>query len=432
MQENAVFHGKLPPHTREFGRPDTSGQPRPIIDLGAAVHRRHFLIAGSVALAVTNFARARAEGGQVPADKDKRLTVITNEPLVLETPDELLAASRVTPASALFVRNHHGAQGFCDMNPRPAVGNLDIGGLVRQSQSMPLAKLATMAMTEVEMVLQCSGNFRSQFSRVSPIEGTPWNKGAVGNVRFRGVPISNVFKAINLEIDPSARYLTARGADLPEKPGQARYEKSVPLDVALSRGLLATEMNGQSLPAVHGGPLRLVIPGYYGTVQVKWLTQLRLEATESTNYYQMTDYRTPKQLIQPGAKTKYTSANSDPNFDMKINCRLYYPADKATLKANEPFIARGVAWNDGAAALTSVELSSDSGRNWRSAELATAAGPFALCEWSCTLALPAGQYELWVRAVDAHGRTQPVDGGLFWNPGGYAWNGVEKITVTAK
>ncbi len=396
------------------------------------MHRRQFFVAAPMAFAVADFVRVWTESEPMPAEKDKRLKIIADDPLVLETPDQVLASSRVTPTAALFVRNHHGAKAICDMKPRPMIGSLEIGGLVRQQQSVPLEKLATLATTEVEMVLQCSGNFRSQFSRVSPIEGTPWNKGAIGNVRFRGVPIANVFKALNLVIDSNARYLTARGADLPEKPGQSQYEKSVPLEVALSRGLLATEMNGEPLPAIHGGPLRLVIPGYYGTVQVKWLTQLRLEATETTNYYQMTDYRTPKQLIKPGAAITYTPANSDPNFDMKINSRLYFPADKATLKATEPFVARGVAWNDGAAVLTSVDLSTDGGRIWRAADLARAVSPFAFREWSCTLTLPAGPHELWVRATDAHGRTQPLDGGLFWNPGGYAWNGVEKISLTTK
>jgi DMSO/TMAO reductase YedYZ molybdopterin-dependent catalytic subunit len=243
-----------------------------------------------MALALHHLARSEINEGQMPAGKDKRLRIISDDPLALETPDELLAAGGMTPATALFVRNHHGAKAFCDMKARPAVGNLEIGGLVGRRQSVPLANLADLESTEVEMVLQCSGNFRSQFSRISPIKGTPWNKGAIGNVRFRGVPIVSVFKAIKLEIAPTARYLTASGSDLPEKRGQVQYEKSVPLDVALTRGLLATELNGEPLPAVHGGPLRLVIPGYYGTVQVKWLTSLRLDATESANYYQMTDY----------------------------------------------------------------------------------------------------------------------------------------------
>ena len=161
-----------------------------------------------------------------------------------------------------------------------------------------------MEKTSVEMVLQCTGNFRSHFSRLAPCKGTQWGKGGVGNVVFSGVPIAALFKTLNLEVDKKAKFITAEGADQPEKPSQVDFEKSIPLDVALSRGLLATELNGQPIPAVHGGPIRLVIPGYYGSMQVKWLTRLRLEAAEAKTYYQSTDYRTPKRLIQPGEASR--------------------------------------------------------------------------------------------------------------------------------
>ena len=101
------------------------------------------------------------------------------------------------------------------------------------------------------------------------------------------------------------------------------------------------------------------------------------------------------------------------------------------MKADAPITAKGVAWNDGNAAITSVELSTDNGATWKAATLAPSASPYAFREWSLPITIAAGRHELWVRAVDAFGRTQPLDGGLFWNPGGYAWNGVEKIKVTA-
>ena len=85
------------------------------------------------------------------------------------------------------------------------------------------------------------------------------------------------------------------------------------------------------------------------------------------------------------------------------------------------------AKDDGAAPITSVELSADGGRTWSAATLAAEAGPFAFREWSHAMNLPSGRCELWCRAVDAFGRTQPIDGTLFWNPGGYCWSGVERI-----
>lgn len=394
------------------------------------MRRREFLAAGAAGVLA---ARLPGQGpAPPPAGKDAGLKVVSLDPLVLETPDRLLAAGRVTPASALFVRNHHGAKAFEGMKPRPLDGTLEVAGLVKSPKRIPLARLAELDRVEVEMVLQCSGNFRSLFGRLSPIKGTPWDKGGVGNVRFGGVPVAAAFKAVGLEVGSAAKYLTAEGADQPEKDVQADYERSVPLDVALGRGLLAFELNGEPLPAVHGGPLRLVIPGYYGCNQVKWLTRLRLEATETANLFQLPDYRTPKRLIKPGETVEYTFANSDPNYDMKVNSRLLTPGDGSTVPAGRPFTARGVAWNDGAVPLIGVEVSADLGKTWRAADLAGSAGPFAFREWSLALTLPAGRQEVWVRAADALGRTQPADGGLFWNPGGYAWNGVETVTLVAR
>jgi hypothetical protein len=137
-------------------------------------------------------------------------------------------------------------------------------------------------------------------------------------------------------------------------------------------------------------------------------------------------------MLNPGESIEYTSANSDPNYDMKINSRLYFPASESVLRANTPFIAKGVAWNDGAAELTSVELSIDQGHNWQSAVMARVTGPFAFRGWTMTISLPVGRHQIWVRAADARGRTQPIDGGIFWNTGGYAWNGVEKVSVSVE
>ena len=396
------------------------------------MHRRSFLATSATGLALSHISNAVAVQPQsMPSGKDLGLRIITSDPLVLETPDSLLAASRVTPSSALFVRNHHGAKHLEGMQSRAMSGDLELSGLIDKPIRYPLAELAKLPKTEVEMVLQCSGNFRFQFSKLSPIKGTPWNKGGIGNVRFAGVRIDEFLKASGVTLSKHAKYLTAEGADQPEKTGQIDYEKSIPLEVAISRGILATELNGTALPTVHGGPLRLVVPGYYGNVQVKWLTKLRLEASETSNFFQIPDYRTPKLRIEPGAAIEYTFDNSDPNFDMKINSRIFAPGDGSMIAAGKMIDVRGVAWNDGLADLVAVELSKDQGSTWSSTRLAASAGPYAFREWSTTAQFGKGEHPLWIRAVDALGRIQPIEGGLFWNPGGYGWNAIEKIRVTA-
>ena len=158
--------------------------------------RRNFLVTSAAGLALSQVSNAVAVQPQdMPPGKDLGLKIITSDPLVLETPDSLLAASRVTPSSALFVRNHHGAKHREGMQSRELDGELELSGLVNKPIRYPLAELAKLPKTEVEMVLQCSGNFRFQFSKLSPIKGTPWNKGGIGNVRFAGVRIDEFLKA---------------------------------------------------------------------------------------------------------------------------------------------------------------------------------------------------------------------------------------------
>ena len=394
--------------------------------------RRSFIVTSATGIALSQVSSLDATPpNSVSPGKDPGLKLITADPLVLETPDSLLAANRVTPASSLFVRNHHGAKHLEGMEPREMSGELSLSGLIDKPTNYPLSAIAKLPKTEVEMVLQCSGNFRFQFSKLSPIKGTPWNKGGIGNVRFAGVRISDVLKAAGVTVNREARFLTAEGADQPEKEGQIDYEKSIPLEVAMSRGILATELNGSGLPAVHGGPLRLVIPGYYGNVQVKWLSRLRFEKNETSNFFQIPDYRTPKQRIAPGTAVEYTFDNSDPNFDMKINSRIFAPVDGATVQAGQKTELKGVAWNDGAAEFVAVEISKDLGVTWIATRLSASAGPYAFREWTSSTIFEKGEHSLWVRAIDALGRTQPIDGGLFWNPGGYGWNAIEQIRVTA-
>jgi len=405
--------------------------------------RRSFLATSTAGVALSQISTASpiapspiaqspiAQSPLMSAGKDSSLKIITSDPLVLETPDALLAANRITPSTSLFVRNHHGAKHLEGMQPRPMDGVIEIDGLIDKRIKYALQDLDKLPKTEVEMVLQCSGNFRYQFSKLSPIKGTPWNKGGIGNVRFGGVRISDFLKAAGVSVSKDAKFLTAEGADQPEKTGQIDYEKSVPLDIALARGMIATELNGTRLPAVHGGPVRLVIPGYYGNVQVKWLTKLRLEEAETSSFFQIPDYRTPKQRIKPGESIEYTFDNSDPNFDMKINSRIFAPIEGSKILAGSKVEMRGVAWNDGTAELTAVELSTDQGVTWMSARLSASAGPFAFREWTLSKSFEKGEYSIWVRAIDVAGRTQPIDGGLFWNPGGYGWNEIEKIRLTA-
>jgi len=280
-------------------------------------------------------------------------------------------------------------------------------------------------------VVQCAGNGRGLYNKAAKVKGTDWGKGGMGNVRFEGVPLAAVLDHFGVKPTAEAKYLTATGKDGPgvDKPV---FEHSVPLDEALRKGLLALKLNGKPLAAVHGGPVRLVMPGYYATMSVKWLARLRFQPDETTNDFQFHNYRMPLRPIKPGTDYQFAFANSRPTWNMKIVSYLVSPADGARVPAGKATTFRGIAFNDGEAAITTVELSFDQGKTWLRADIPEApAGPYAWRRWQLNHTLPEGRHTVRVRAVDAQGRSQPDDGTVFWNPHGYEWNGVDRVEVTA-
>lgn len=403
-------------------------------------HHRRTFVKTSLVAALSSSALARIVTGAEPAaplpsadkfipGKDRRLIVHSAKTGEIETPLELLRDHRVTPKELLFVRNNQIVPGTLTLEPA-AIGDwkIDVQGLVENPRSIPLAEIAKLTQRDVEVVIQCSGNSRTRYEKAVKTDGVPWQHGAMGNIVYRGVPLVAVLDHFGLKPKPDARFLAIEGLDGPNKAGDADFEHSVPLADALERSFLALGMNGEPLSKVHGGPVRFVTPGYYATMNVKWLNKLRFEVAESTNYHHVGRYRTPLRPIAPGSKFDSTLANSEPNWNMKIKTVIFSPLTGAKASAGV-VVARGVSWNDGLAAIAAVEVSTDRGESWRRAKLERPSSPYAWHPWSVELRLPAGKHEIWARAIDALGRSQPLDGAVHWCPAGYCWNGVDSVSV---
>jgi len=356
------------------------------------------------------------------------MEVMSVVPLVLSTPIRLLAENRITDKKHLFVRNIQDLAVGMTMEPVPLQGwELELVGLIKPFRVVIRAEdLLEMQQVEHEMVLQCSGNGRNQYPG---IPGTPWNQGGVGNVRFSGVPLKAILEKYKITVDPQVKYVTAEGHDLPMGLEKPDFEHSIPVASVLERGILALNLNGEPLPGIHGGPVRLVTPGLFATMQVKWLARLRFETAESQNFYHATEYRVPHALLKPGEKFRFTLENSRPTWEIRLMSYILDPEPGARLKAG-PVSVRGVAYNDGSAPIDSVLVSFDRGRSWQPADFETADSPYAWYEWKTQTTLKAGIHEIWARATDALGRSQPLDGKIFWNPNGYEWTGVFKNKVT--
>jgi sulfite oxidase len=361
---------------------------------------------------------------------DPRLEVMNAVPLVLSTPVHLLAENRITDKNYLFVRNIQNLAEGMTMEPVPLDGwTIELTGLIRPFRVVIRAEdLLAMEQVEYEMILQCSGNGRNEYTG---IKGTPWNQGGVGNVRFAGVPLKAILEKHNVEIDPQVKYVTAEGNDGPMGLEKPDLEHSIRIADVLERGILALRLNGEPLPGIHGGPVRLVTPGLFGTMQIKWLTRLRFETAESPSFYHATEYRVPYALLKIGEKFRFTLENSRPTWDIRLMSYILDPLPGAQLKAG-PITVSGVAYNDGKAPIESVLVSVDKGESWQPAQFEVPESPYAWYQWKAQRDFKPGTHEIWARAIDALGRSQPLDGKIFWNPNGYEWTGIFKNKVTVE
>ncbi|HAY78825.1 MAG TPA: sulfite reductase [Planctomycetaceae bacterium] len=387
--------------------------------------------AGAVSATVASGSGAAAEAAQEPRPvdgKDDRLVVLKAFPAVLETPTPLLTEDGLTPVNLLFVRNNQQPKDAGTTSaPSLKDWKIELTGSLNKTLAFDASELADFKQTEVEMVLQCSGNSRSLYAQTVETKGTQWGRGGMGNVKFAGVKLSTLLEKKGVRVKTSARYVTAEGRDDP-LPGKEDFEHSLPIQDVLERSILALRLNGQPLPAIHGGPVRLVTPGVYATMNMKWLSRLRFEEEETTNYNQIPRYRVPLRPIKPGEAIEYTYANSRFNWGMKVKSVVLAPTPHARLEQG-PVQVQGVAFNDGRAEIDSVQISLDQGKTWRRTKLQRPKSPYAWTRFAMTVRLPKGKHTIWTRAVDRLGRSQPLDGSVAWNPSGYEWNGVEKIDV---
>ncbi|GLV47780.1 sulfite oxidase [Thermus sp. LT1-2-5] len=394
-----------------------------LMGLGAA-----FLAAGG-----RGFAQQAPSADQLVKGKDAKLLVLSQRPIVLETPFDLLASQpERTPKELLYVRNNVDLPGYNTVEGAGLEGwTLEVGGLVDKPFTVEAKELLALPQHEVTMVLQCSGNGRSLYQpRTS---GNPWGRGGVGNVTFRGVRLMDLLAAKGAKPTEKALFITAHAS---RQGNAAEFVRSVPIQ-ALENALLALAMNGEPLPAVHGGPVRLVFPGYFGVNNVKWVVKVEFAEAENTTAEQMPRYRVPTipnthlpfLPQEPGSRYPYSFTNSRPNWLVNVNSFVFAPLEGQTVEG--PYVrVEGVAFNDGIVPIVSVEVSTNGGRTWHQAALERTGKSYGWVRWRTTLYLRPGEHEVMARAWDAAGRSQPLDGNLAWNERGYEYNGVMRVRFT--
>lgn len=357
---------------------------------------------------------------------------------VMETPLTLLREHYITPKNLIYNRTHFpvsGSRAWTATTEAPHFEHwtIDVTGLVERPRKIKLKDLQDMKQTKLTAVMQCAGNGRSFYAEKAKCPGSQWGHGGMANLEWEGVPLRAFIDSLELGISRDATYLTANGADNPPVHKGQDLIKSYHLeDPALDNAILALKLNGEPIPAIHGGPVRLVIPGFYGNMNVKFVNQLLFENEQSPSFFQSQAYRVPYKLVQPGSMSvaDFTTQNSRPTYGFQIMSVIFSPLkEDGPLKAGKQEV-KGVALNDGQVPITSVQVSADGGKSWQDASIEQPPTPFAWYRWKTHVDLDAGEHQLMVRATDAEGRTQPMDGTVRWNPKGYEWNGVDRVTVT--
>jgi DMSO/TMAO reductase YedYZ molybdopterin-dependent catalytic subunit len=341
--------------------------------------------------------------------------LIVHSTNTIEAKRETFGTTGITSEDELYIRNNLPAPSNDIVSARDS-WTISVEG-VRQPRTMTLGELKTLGIETVAAVLQCSGNGRAFFDHKA--NGTQWSVGAAGNLLWSGVPVRTLVDALGGVAD-GRRFMTGTGGEeLPADldPKTIIVERSVPIE-ATADAILAWEMNGLPVPLAHGGPLRLVIPGYYGINNIKYVKRLAFTEQQSEAQIQQTGYR-----IRPvGVK----GAPSQPSmWQMNVKSWVTHPLQETN---DGPIQIYGVAFG-GSHAVKAVEVSIDDGKSWNEARfLGPDFGRFAWRPFVMAAELKPGNYVIASRASDTQGNVQPEE--FPPNERGYGHNGWRDHAVT--
>ena len=364
------------------------------------------------------------ENGERPLieyPQKRPMIVLTSRPPQLETPFSVFDANVITPNDAFFVRYH---LADVPLNIDPDVFSVEIKGKVDKPMKLSLADIKKMPAVDIVAVNQCSGNSRGFFN--PRVAGGQFGNGAMGNARWKGVPLKTILDMAGVQ--GGARQVTFNGLDGPVTDKTPDFIKALDIDHARDgEVMLAYSMNGADLPVLNGFPLRLVVPGYYGTYWVKHLNEITVIDGVFDGFWMKTAYRIPDNdcnCVEPGTAPKATV----PINRFKVRSFITNVADGATLEATRSTLIKGIAF-DGGTGIKAVAVSTDGGNTWAQAELGADLGKYSFREWQVPVRLAVGEYDLKVRATSNGGEVQPIQ--PLWNGAGYLRNVVETVRVKA-
>jgi sulfite oxidase len=349
-------------------------------------------------------AAAVDQSGASPGASGSGLIVRNARPLDAESPLEALRTFE-TRNELFFVRGHHAPP--ADVS---TPWTLTIDGDVARPITLQLQDVRRMRAERRAATIECAGNGRGRFE-LPATSGVQWGLGAVSTATWTGVPLAALLERAGVQ--PSALHFWMEAADRSPLPAAPKFLRSIPREAALGDALVAYEMNGQPVPFLHGGPLRLVMPRWFGMASTKWLTHVHARPTESDNHFMVRGYR---------------YADGSAVDLMRVKSLITAPRDGEKVTARTARVS-GVAWT-GSGTIAKVEISSDDGRTWQEARCTSEPRPGVWRLWEADLTIQsAGEQRVRARATDTAGQTQPDRATP--NPAGYGNNSIQEVRFVA-
>src|SRR6202011_4290316 len=279
---------------------------------------------------------------------------------------------------AFFVRYH---LSVLPLSVDPDTFFVEINGKVDKPMKLSLQEIKRLDAVELVAVNQCSGNSRGFF--MPRVAGGQLGNGAMGNARWKGVSLKAVLDRAGVQA--GAKQVVFGGMDGPVSDKTPDFAKALDIDHARDgEVMLAYGMNGDDLPLLNGFPLRLVVPGYYGTYWVKDLNEITVVDNVFEGFWMKSAYRipdTPNNAVEPGTAPKATI----PINRLTVRSFITNVSDGATLK--------GIAF-DGGKGIKEVAVSIDGGKSWTPAKLGRDLGNYSFREWKLAVKLADGRYAL--------------------------------------
>lgn len=356
-------------------------------------------------------------------DKDQEMVVLNSKPWNMEAVAHLLD-DKVTPNKYMFIRNN----GLVPENIDAKTWSITFDGeSVKESKTYTLEELKSKFPHHTyQLTIECGGNGRSEFD--PPAKGNQWTIGAVGCAKWTGIRLKDVLKDVGIKDD--AVYIGYHAADLhlSRDPNKEPISRGVPISKAMmDETLLAFKMNGEDIPLVHGHPLRLVCGGWPASTSGKWVNRISVRnIVHDGEKMTGSSYKVPCNPVAPGEEVK----DEDMCIieSMPVKSLITYPKSGAMIPKGKNLNIRGHAWA-GELEISKVSYSIDFGATWAECALEKPVNRLAWQHFKASIHFPkSGYYEVWARATDANGTSQPM---LLpgWNPKGYLNNACHRIAV---